>query len=198
MSVVLPNLLTPLSAEDAAKALSEGYAKVVGHKPSKKILMLLVGQTALETGNWQSLHNYNFGNAKATASDPYIQYFGCSEVLNGVEQHFAAGDPHCVFAAHKTAADGAAHYINVLKNRSHWWEGLQSGSPQKFIAGLTTKPAYFTADPTLYLDILTNRAAKYTPVIKKYAASTVLQVLGGLAVGAVAILGYHETKKRLG
>jgi len=195
---VLPNLLTPLTADQAAKALSDGYKKVVGQKPPKKILSLLVSQTALETGNWKSLHNFNFGNAKATGSDPFIQYYGCSEVLNGTEQFFQAGDPHCVFAAHKTAADGAAHYVNVLKSREHWWQGLQSGSVPKFISGLTTAPAYFTANAITYGNTLNKLAIQYAPLAKKYASSTILQVLGGLAAGAVAVVGYRETKKRLG
>lgn len=194
---VLGNKLTPLSAEQATQALSDGYKKLVGHKPSKKILALLVGQTALETGNWKSLHNYNFGNAKATSSDPFIQYYACSEVLNGTEQFFQAGDPHCVFAAHQTAADGAAHYIKVLKNRAHWWSGLQSGSVPKFIAGLTTTPAYFTANPTTYGNTLSKLATQYMPLAKKYGSSTLLQVLGGLAFGGAALFGASQLRKRV-
>jgi hypothetical protein len=196
-SRVLPNLLTPLSADQAAKALSDGYKKVVGRKPSKSILDLLISQTALETGNWKSLHNYNFGNAKATSSDQFVQYYGCSEVFNGVEEFFSAGDPHCVFAAHKTAADGAAHYINVLKSRAHWWTGLQSGTVPKFIAGLTTVPAYFTADAGQYGNTLSKLTAQYAPLAKKYSGSTFLQVLGGIALGAGALASVSQLRKRV-
>lgn len=194
---VLPNKLTPLTPEEAVKAIADGYKQVTGRKPSKKVLALLIGQTALETGNWKSLHNYNFGNAKARASDPFVQYFRCSEIINGQEIFFDPPSPECRFAAHKTAADGAAHYIKVLKNREHWWKGLQSGSAQKFIEGLTTAPKYFTANPTLYQDVLINRASNYVDLAKKYGSSTLLQIATGVVLGIAALASIHEAKKRI-
>jgi hypothetical protein len=197
VSQILPDKLTPLTPDEAAKAISDGYKSVVGHKPSKKILLLLLGQTALETGNWKSIHNYNFGNAKATSSDLFAQYFACGEVEHGVEVHYPAGDPHCIFAAHQTAADGAAHYIRVLRNRDHWWKGLNTGTVPGFIRGLTTTPVYFTANPITYASVLSDRASRYTEQAKRYSSSTILQILGGIAVGALAFVGASQLRKRV-
>jgi hypothetical protein len=190
----IPNKLTPLTPEEAAKAISDGYKQVTGSTPSKAILGLLIGQTALETGNWKSLHNFNFGNAKARSSDPHFQFFRCSEIINGQEVFFDPPSPECKFAAHLTAADGAAHYIKVLKNREHWWNGLQSGTVEGFIEGLTTAPKYFTANPTLYLSVLTDRAAKYADLAKKYSTSILGSIVGFLLLLGGGILGYRYFK----
>ena len=191
----LPNQLTPLTADEAAKALAAGYKQVTGKAPTANVLKLLVAQSGLETGNWQSIHNYNFGNAKATGSDPYYTYFRCSEVINGVEQFFDPPSPQCKFAAHKTAADGAAHYISVLKNRENWWNGLQTGTPQGFVAGLTTAPKYFTADPTKYGNTLAELATQYEALAKKYAGNIVLGTVIGLIMLAIAgVVGYKIVK----
>jgi hypothetical protein len=195
VSVQLPDKLTPLTPDEAAKAISDGYKLVTGKKPSKKILGLLIGQTALETGNWKSLHNYNFGNAKATSSDPFYQFFRCSEILNGQEVFFDPPHPACKFAAHENAAEGAAHYIRVLRNRSHWWQGLQSGSPKTFIEGLTTAPKYFTANPTLYYNVLLDRANKYSDLARKYGGSVLGSLVGFVALAAMGFIGYKTVKR---
>lgn len=191
----LPNKLTPLTADQAAKALSDGYKQVTGNRPNKLILGLLIGQTAAETGNWKSLHNFNFGNAKASQGSAYIQYFGCGEVIDGVAQNYPAGDPHCVFVAYKNAADGAAGYIRTLKSRPHWWTGLQSQNALTFVKALATQPVYFTADPNLYVKVLTDRMNTYAVQAKKYSQNTWLQVLVGTVLGVGALYGLNKVIK---
>lgn len=185
--IEIPNLLTPMTPDAAAAALAEGYRRVTGRLPTQRILGLLLGQTALETGNWKSLHNFNFGNAKATDSDPFYQNFRCSEIINGAEQFFDPPDPHCRFAAHRTAADGAEHYIRVLQHRANWWNGLQSGTVPGFIDGLTAQPyAYFTANKDLYEKGLADRMASYAAQATKYAGEHKAAVIG-TAVGVFAL-----------
>jgi hypothetical protein len=190
---VLANKITALTADQATKAISDGYKKVTGFRPHKVVLGLLVAQSALETGNWKSIHNYNFGNFKASKSDKYIQYFGCGEVLDGVSQNFPAGDPHCIFAAYPDAASGAAAYVQGLKNRANWWNGLQTKSVAGFIKGLTTPPKYFTADPTLYANVLQKQLNTYQPIANKYGSSIVSGIIG-LAIGAGVWYGYNRIR----
>jgi hypothetical protein len=172
---------TPLTAEQAAMALAAGYKQVTGRFPTVSTLGFLIAQTALETGNWNSLWNYNFGNAKATKSDPYVQFFRCSEVINGKEVFFDPPHPTCKFVAHKDAADGAAHYVRVLAKRPHWWAGLHSGSVESFINGLTTAPKYFTASPSLYLKGMQRLTGQYSALAQKYAKSNWLAAIGVVA-----------------
>jgi len=191
----IPNKSTPMSAEQAVKAISDGYLIVTGKRPSAITLALLAGQSALETGNWGSgIHNYNFGNKKWSSGDRNWQFFRCSEIINGKEVFFDPPDPACKFAAYGNAADGAAAYIRVLQSRPHWWSGLQSGTVDGFIAGLTTAPKYFTANPTQYRNVLADRMKNYTALATQYAgtAATIGKVIATIAVG---VLGFYFFKR---
>ncbi len=194
----VPNKMTPLSPAQAAQAISDGYLLVTRKRPNPVILALLIAQSALETGNWASIHNYNFGNKKWSSSDRNWQFFRCSEIVtvDGVKKEVFYDPPHpaCKFAAYGSAAEGAAAFIRLLQSRPHWWSGLQSGTVDGFIAGLTTKPAYFTANPTTYRNTLAERMNKYAALAAQYSgsATTIGKVLVGLAVG---VIGFYFFKR---
>ena len=78
--MIVPDKLTPLTRDEATRALLTAYKQLTGALPSTAVLALLVAQSAFETGHWKSLHHYNFGNAKAGLSYPLITQFRCSEV----------------------------------------------------------------------------------------------------------------------
>lgn len=171
--------LTPLTAEQAAAALSMAYESLIGVRPTPEILSLLLGQSALETGNWKKIHNYNFGNKKAAAGDKLIQRFLGSEIVNG-EEVFSV----MAFTAYPTALEGAKAYITLLKSRPLWWAGLQSGNPETFTQNLAAKPlAYFTASPRLYLEGLTERAQAFADLASKYGGAAAGIGLGTIALG---------------
>lgn len=188
----IANKLTPLNGDEAAKAIAAGYKKVTGKTPKKKILSLLLGQWALETGNGKYIHNYNFGNVKASSGSPYVQHFRCSEIIDGKEVFFDPPHPQTAFAAYKTAEDGAIAFINTLKRREHWWKGLNTGTPDGFIKGLITKPAYFTANPDKYKSVLIERSSKFKTEVNKYGSSSILSnILIGSVLGASSLTGIY-------
>jgi hypothetical protein len=178
--------ITYLDPEAATQAMAEGYKLVTGKYPSAKVLSLMTGQWALETGNGKQMRNYNFGNKKATGSEDY-QYFRCSEVIDGKELFFDPPHPSCRFASYDTPAKGAAAYVRTLKSRDHWWKGLHTGTAEGFIEGLTTRPAYFTANPATYQYVLENRADAFKPYAVKYGGSgsilTSMLLLGAVYFG---------------
>lgn len=186
---VVPNVMTPLDADSAAKAISDGYLKVVGHKPTEKVLGLLLAQWALETGNGKYIHGNNFGNVKYYAGAPQKQYFRCSEIVNGVEVFYDPPAPQCAFAAYASPAEGAAAYVRILKKRAHWWAGLHTGDVGKFNTALSTSPKYYTANPTQYLGLLQNRLDAYLPQAAKYSGSIVGGLFTGAVMGAVVVAG---------
>lgn len=181
---VLPPNNTTLTADEAAKALNAGYKKVVGKIPTPDVLALLMGQTALETANWQKMPNYNFGGMKAQASDAYVQVFKTTEVINGITQVLDQR-----FAAFLNAADGAAAYIKVLLSRQNWANGLHTGTPEGFVAGLASAPAYFTADPSQYLAGLKSRVNSYIALAEKYAVPIGMGIGGILTLVALGFGG---------
>ena len=168
--MIVPNRLTPLDATEAGRVLFAAYTVMTGKSPSDAVGALLLAQSALETGNWQKIHNYNFGNIKARADYPQIVQFRCSEVLNGVEQFFDPPDPHCNFRAYSNATDGAVDYMKVLHSHPHWWQGLHTGDPSAYVDALATAPKYFTANAATYKRTLTALFNQFRPL-----ATAVLQ-----------------------
>jgi peptidoglycan hydrolase-like protein with peptidoglycan-binding domain len=192
-STELPNKATPMTADDVAKAISAGYKKVTGQSPTPEVLALMLAQSSFETGGWgKGIHNYNFGNAKATSRDPYYQVFTATE---GQGSNVTSSAMR--FAAYKNPEDAGAAYVQLLKGRPNWWNGLQSGTAEGFIAGLTSAPAYFTGNASQYLAAVKANASKYAALAGQYAtvgtaiavglASTWL-VAGGVVVAGVALV----------
>jgi len=56
---------TPESAASVRAALSGAFARLASATPSDDLLGYMMAQTALETGRWQSLKNFNLGNITA-------------------------------------------------------------------------------------------------------------------------------------
>jgi flagellum-specific peptidoglycan hydrolase FlgJ len=194
MGQFVPDKLTPLTADMAAAALSDGYRIVTGAKPTQAILSLLIGQSALETGNWHSIHNYNFGNVRGEAPNTGLYTsFRAGEIENGKEVFYEAGDPRNKFRAFATAAEGAADYIRSLRDRPHWWAGLMTGTPEGFVAGLTTYPAYFTANAALYTKTLHERANNYLALAQQYGGKT--SIWAAFTVGVAAALGFTAVRR---
>ena len=163
--MIVQNKLTPLSRQEASRALLAAYLQLTGAAPSPAVLALLLAQSALETGNWQKIHNFNFGNAKAGVDYPLIVQFRCSEVDGqGAEHFYDPPDPHCNFRAYNDAAAGALDCLKVLHSRPHWWQGLHTESPSAFVDALATPPKYFTANPEPYKRTVTALFGQFLPL----------------------------------
>lgn len=184
----IPDRLTPIDGETAGRTLSLAYQRVTGFKPTAKVLSLLLGQWALETGNGSAVHNYNFGNIKHSSAETLFQTFNAGENVDG--QSVVTPQK---FAAYRSVEDGAVAFIKTLKAKPHWWAGLKTGNAEKFVRGLATAPKYFTADPTAYLKTLENRAANYLHIARKYGA--ILSPWGWAAVAGGSLLALLAVKR---
>jgi len=193
--VEIADQLTPMSADEVAIAVSSAFKRLTGKRPSRKILGLLLAQWALESGNGRSIHNFNLTNIKRNSGDPYYQSFPCSEVIDGVEQHFTPPNKACEFAAYLNATDGAEAYIRVLKRRPNWWNGLMTGDVEQFNIGLSTAPKFYTADPARYLNLLKDRYDRYWSQAEKYGSNTLGTILSALFGISVAIGTIYATPK---
>lgn len=191
MSQFIPNQITPVNDDDVVHALSNAYASVVGKKPDKGKLGLMVGQVALETGgtgsgHLRSVHNYNLGNIRGEYNGSWTS-FTAGEIEKGKEVIYQPGE-HNKFRAYPSLDAGAVDYVRMLQSRPHWWDGLQTGTVDGFIKGLTTYPAYFTAGAQTYANVLRQRMALYQPLINKYGVA--LGFGAALLAGAGAALGF--------
>ena len=163
--MIVRDTLTPLSRDEASRAFLAAYQQLTGQLPTPGVLALLLAQSAFETGHWKSLHNFNFGNAKAGASYPLVTQFHCSEVdEHGVEHFYDPPDPHCNFRAYNDAAAGALDYLKVLQHQSHWWQGLHTEDPSAFVDALATPPKYFTGNPEVYKRSVVSLFQTFSPL----------------------------------
>lgn len=117
-----PLSVTRLSNADAAAALLTAIVQVTGVVPGAEALAIIVGHSALETGNFgRGFKNWNWGNTKSSLEWPHT-YFETGEDVNGRTVKFfpphVSRDPEHIrqtrFRAFDTAAQGAEHHLRLL------------------------------------------------------------------------------------
>ncbi len=175
LATLVPDRLTPMSAIEVAKAFKSAFATVCGADPSRDCLALLVAQSALETGRWKSIHRFNFGNVKASATyaGKYCQ-FRCNEVINGKVQWFDPPHAQTNFRAFDSAESGAIDHMRFLATRpryAHAWQVALSGMPLAFVDALKSA-GYFTADAGPYARAVASLWKEYCAMLDRLEADT--------------------------
>jgi hypothetical protein len=167
--------VTALSFDEAASSVLAAL-QATGEKISRQCHATALAKTALETGRWQHIYNYNYGNVKAATS--YIGMYTCiklNEVLKrdgkdtvvwfapegeltgrnghliGAPVQVPEGHPQTRMRVHANSVDGAYEYVEFVSSRRYLdaWEELLVGDPVGYVAALH-QAGYFTADPVPY------------------------------------------------
>ena len=130
----VPAVKTTLTRAQARAALEKALQLKLGRWPTASELAMLAAQSALETGNWQKMWNYNWGNITTTGS-PW----------------FTLGAEKLVGAHHyrpfNSVAEGATYYVDFLARRyPAAWALLGSGNTQAFSQALKAG-GYYEGDP---------------------------------------------------
>lgn len=76
-----PCRATPVTPEQVFLALGTAWQLLTGSPPDRKVLHILHAQSALETGHWKSVFNYNLGGAKKHGECDWT-YFTTTERLS--------------------------------------------------------------------------------------------------------------------
>lgn len=186
-AVFVPAQKTPLTWHDALWAFAKAYQRTVGTEVPPEALAIFVGQSALETGDWDSMYNYNFKNSKATPryEGLYTQY-PCSEIINGVEKRFRPPHPQCNFRAYDSAPKGAENALVVVaQGWPRAWGAAHSGNVEVYcrflqeehgrFANGEPKKAFYTANMALYTRSVAERVRRAQEEIVKTP-----EVVGGL------------------
>jgi len=142
---LLPNVLTPVDPEALADALVHAWRKLLGTIPSREAILILLAQSAHETGRWKSCHCWNLGNAKGKAGDgrDYTQ-FRVWELVNGKKVWFDPPHPATRFRAFRSLEQGVIDYFGVLRGRyASAWPAIEAGDARAFVHALKVK-GYFT------------------------------------------------------
>lgn len=163
---------TPLTFEQAARAMRSALTEVLGGDPHSAVLALALGKTALETGRWSAMWCGNWGNVKA--SDKWPGLFTCIELNEvgpaGVSWYspegllnrkggtviaercsVPPGHPQTRMRAFKSPDEGALDYVRFVAGGRYAaaWERLLAGDAAGYVHALKLK-GYFTADEEPY------------------------------------------------
>jgi hypothetical protein len=146
-------LRTPLSAEQAAEALSSAWRKQFGEVPSKATVAILTAQWAHETGRGDSMFNYNFGGIKGAGPSGLTvaqrTFEGWGETRKTIVDNFRA---------YSSAEEGAKDYLSLLARRYEGAiDGARAGDPAAFVRELKSG-GYFTGNEQLYTRSITSLA----------------------------------------
>lgn len=179
---------TPMSFEQAATAMRTALSSGKTELIRDDVLALALAKSALETGRWQKIWNWNWGNVKAGES--YFGMYTCirlNEVIDGRVRWFSPegedgkperyavppGHPQTRMRAYANRYDGAHSYVDALVRlfpRSY--EALFHADPAAFVRTLKSE-RYFTAAEGPYRTAVTSlqheflRALRGLPIEEK-------------------------------
>ena len=170
---LVPDELTPIPLDEAIEAFATAHVRCMGLEPTAGTLACLVAQSALETGNWKSLHCYNFGNAKVSKDwDGDYCMFRCNEILDGKIQWFNPPHPQTWFRAFSNAASGALEQVKLLALKERYkdaWHACCDGDAHRFAMTLG-EHGYYTADRVSYSKAVESIAARIFRACASYLA----------------------------
>jgi hypothetical protein len=161
--------------DEAAVAMRGALRAATGRDPSREALALALGKSALETGRWKSLYNWNWGNIRPSKGDAglYTCFPICNEIerdgklhwytpqgevvsranLTVIGQRYEAppGHPASRFKAWENAFDGAEAYVTFVAGGRYAaaWQRLLAGDAAGYSKALKAA-GYYTADEALY------------------------------------------------
>jgi len=111
MSIKVSDRLTPVTPLQFLQGLAQSWVNLFTLPATKEQLLVLMAQSALETGRWRYIHTYNFGNSKSTDGDgrDYC-YFACWEVFSNAvaAAYVAASKPGAEARITETHSDGTS------------------------------------------------------------------------------------------
>lgn len=190
--------VTALSFDEAAADMLSALEST-GEKITRACHALALAKTALETGRWQHIWNYNFGNIKAGTK--YEGFYTCiklNEVLKrngksvvvwfapegelaskngpliGKALEVPEGHPQTRMRSHVTGADGASEYVEFVSSGRYKdaWEELLAGDPNRYVDALH-RAGYFTADPVPYAKAVSSLFGEFLNRLGSRAAEPV-------------------------
>lgn len=158
---------TPMELGEAAYYLRQAWKNVFGNYPSDSALAILWSQSALETGRYKQIYNWNWGNIKKrhAISGTSIKDDGHYFFMNATGENLWNqakkksewkwfDPPHYQthFIAHLNALEGAEHHIRFLSQRKRYlkaWQFLVAGDTREYSYELG-RAGYYTANPETY------------------------------------------------
>jgi hypothetical protein len=177
---------TTAAAEDVAAAF-KAAAEAAGLKPTAELLGVLLAQSALETGHWKLMYNFNFGNVKA--SDKWIAAGGSYTYYDKKPPHAEAPVTENLSAASKD------YWLARAKPRTDGGEGLDMVVGRQLADGrfyCLFWPSHEQARFRAFETLEAGAAAFLRKLTGRYKAALTPAAAGNVAgyVGTIHSLGY--------
>jgi hypothetical protein len=150
---------TPVPLARAVEVFSTAFLAVERGPLRRGQLCLMLAQSALETGQWKLMRNFNVGHLKASTRYPGKHaYYACDEVYPSGLRKFEPPAPQCRFRAYPSLLAGVTEYVKFLaidtngNGRNKYakaWAALMAEQPEVFANELAAA-GYFTANLETY------------------------------------------------
>jgi flagellum-specific peptidoglycan hydrolase FlgJ len=192
-----PAKRTPVTPEQVFLALGLAWQTLTGSTPDRKIIHILHAQSALETGHWKAVMNYNLGGAKKHGDCDWT-YFTTTERLSHpvADKLLATSKPGEVtvlkvddkfktlrvsgkqsmncFASWEDLDTATRGHIALLFRRfPKAVEAAKKGDATAYVRELK-KAGYFTASEEEYSKIVDSIARSYTKKLSNVVIPTVV------------------------
>jgi flagellum-specific peptidoglycan hydrolase FlgJ len=198
MGVERPCKPTPVTPEQVFLSLATAWQMLAGEPPKRDVLHIIHAQSALETGHWKYVMNYNLGGAKRHGQCDWT-YFVTTERFKDAtaDQYLASSKPGAEVAVVKVEAgyktlrfhgkqqmncfaswedlDSAAkeHLALLFKRFPSAIEKAKAGDVDGYVSELKRK-GYFTASEDEYKRAVGSIARRYTRELANVQLPTVL------------------------
>jgi hypothetical protein len=171
MGSLVSKVKTPVTAQALAGALYNAWSGVFGTDPNPTAILILVAQSALETGLWAYCYNFNLGNVHAWSG-------WSGDTFSGTDQNASGGSYTTPFVSFSSLQAGAAFWLGRFK--AQWGAAMseaESGDIQGFAQALYDAHYYTGISGTA-----AQRVAAYASGIQKNYDAFVAQGIepGGL------------------
>lgn len=191
---------TPVTPEQVFISLAMAWQSLTGTLPDRKVILIIHAQSALETGHWKSISNFNLGGSKKHGDCDWC-YFTTTERFPAAkaDQYLAASKPgaevtllkeadgmktlkfsgkqsmNC-FASWETLDDAAKAQLDLLFRRfPKALEAAKKGDPVGYVHELK-RAGYFTASEEEYRKIVESIAKTYDKKLANVQLPTVISI----------------------
>lgn len=194
-----PARATPVTPEQVFLALGTAWQMLTGTPPDRKVLHILHAQSALETGHWKSIMNFNLGGAKKHGDNDWCYFTTTERFKDDVAQRYVSSSKpgevtvlkqgegfttlkfsgkqqmNC-FASWETLDAAAKAHLELLFNRyPKAIERARIGDAKGYVRELK-KGGYFTASEDEYTKIVDSIARSYTRKLANVELPTVVML----------------------
>lgn len=180
---------TSVSEAQMAQAIIQAWQQLFGTTPSKEQVAIILAQNSLETGNRNSMWNFNVGNITTDGKGSY-DYFDDLPTKEQVKPGKWV-KMNLKYRAYPSLMEGTKDYLRFIKKRfGGAWENIINPNPAAFSKALKQK-GYYTANEAPYTKTLSRLYNQFSKSDSYDAART-----GNVPASNVSMLAKNKSPSK--